>query len=56
MIPLTSPAVKPVISLPAAGLRPTFPTIADVGTLEIKEAARTANPPASPRATGACGG
>src|SRR6187549_136903 len=42
---------KPVIAVAAAGLSPRLPVIADVGTVEITDLARTTYVPASPSST-----
>jgi hypothetical protein len=40
-VPVTSFSPKPVIKLPAAGLSPISPVMADPGMLEIKDPAST---------------
>jgi hypothetical protein len=42
------------MAAPVAGLRPTFPVIAEVGTSVIAEPARIANGAAVPSGTGGC--
>src|SRR4051795_9187334 len=46
---------KPVMKVAAAGLTPTFPVTAEVGTVEIALFARMAYPPAMPRLSGTPG-
>src|ERR1041385_8859959 len=54
IVPVTSVKPKPVIAALAAGLNPTSPVMADVGTLKINEPARIAQPQVDRRVTVAC--
>src|SRR4051812_8095269 len=54
MLPVTSGGVRPAIFDRAAGLSPTSPLIAAVGTLVISLAARTANCAAPRKSTAGC--
>jgi hypothetical protein len=51
---VTSVSPKPVMNDRAAGLNPTLPVTAEVGTLDINDPARMTNPPEVLRLTASC--